>query len=147
MQCSHKLIKRIRDEAHGSGLCILCLGLGENQRPSGFFIGGFTATAVASRITETHNPLSATYRAARDYWKGYQSLLDHTEPVEHTCDINAKRHVDHVKAVLSARLLDDLLFSYGCAARAEIERQQQRRQRNRRKKGKKGDEPPPINVA
>ena len=121
MKLSKQLKKKIYGEAQEIGLCILCLGLGENQRPSGFFICGFTATDVAKRIMETHDPFSATYFSAKDYWKSYQALLDNTDPRARSGNVNVKRHFNRVKAALSARLLDDLLFSYGNAARVQIE--------------------------
>jgi hypothetical protein len=139
MKLSKKLRKKIYGEAQEIGLCILCLGLGENQRPSGFFICGFTATDVAKRIMETYNPFSVTYFAAMDYWKGYQSLLDNTDPWARSNHVYVKRHFDRVKAALSARLLGDLLFSYGCAARVQIERQRQEQLSKRRKKTKKAE--------
>ncbi len=137
MELSQKFKKKIYGDAQKIGLCILCLGLGEQQRPSGFFIGGFTATDVARRIKETHDPFSATYLAAMDYWKGYQALLDNTDPLARSGNANLKRHFDRVKAALSVRLLGDLLFSYGNAARVEIDRQRQEWRNKRRERAKK----------
>jgi hypothetical protein len=124
-----KFKKALYADANAIGIAILSLGIKENERHRGFFIFGLTALDVVKRIVERHDPLRMTHFAAKEYMKGYQSLLDNTDLKACVHNSEAQKRFDRVEAALSARLLDDLLSSYARSARAETERLRRERMR------------------
>jgi hypothetical protein len=136
MKLSKKLKRKIYAEAQAIGLGILRLGLREKECLAGFFIHGLTAGDVVRRIMESHDPSSASCLAARTYQRGYQALLDNTDPWARSNNEYVKKHVNRVMTALSARLLNDLLTFYASLACTcvELQKEEQRRKRFERKK-------------